>query len=60
MADKTLKLTLIKSPVSSKPQHRATLAALGLRKLHQTVEQKDNNAIRGMIQVVRHMVKVEE
>lgn len=58
--EKTLKITLIKSPVASKPQHKATLEALGLRKMHQTVEQKDNAAMRGMIQVVRHMVKVEE
>ncbi len=59
MAD-TLKITLTKSPVASKPQHKATLVALGLRKIGQTVEQKDNAAIRGMIQTVRHMVKVEE
>lgn len=60
MAEKTLKITLTKSSVASKPQHKATLTALGLRKIGQTVEKKDNAATRGMIQAVRHMVKVEE
>ena len=61
MADnKTVKITLTKSPVSSKPQHKATLTALGLKKIGQTVEKQDNAATRGMIQAVRHMVKVED
>ena len=55
-----LKITLVRSPIGSKPKHKATVAALGLRKLHATVEQKDNPAIRGMIHRVRHLVKVEE
>lgn len=61
MADnKMLKITLVKSPIGAIPKQRATVAAMGLRKLHQTVEMPDNGATRGMIQKVRHLVKVEE
>ena len=55
-----LKITLVKSPISSIPKHKATVAALGLRKVGQTVEQPDNPAIRGQIFAVKHMLKVEE
>ena len=55
-----LKVTLIKSPIASLPKHKATVAALGLHKLGQTVEKPDNPAIRGQIFAVQHMVKVEE
>ena len=59
MADK-LKITLVKSPIGAIPKQRATVEALGLRKLNKTVEMPDNAAVRGMIQRVRHLVKVEE
>lgn len=59
MADK-LKITLVKSPIGAIPKQRATVAALGLNKLHKTVEMPDNDAIRGMIWHVKHLVKVEE
>ncbi len=59
MADK-LRITLVKSPIGAIPKHRKTVAALGLRKMHKTVEMPDNAAIRGMVQQVRHLVKVEE
>lgn len=59
MADK-LKITLVKSPIGAVPKHRATVLALGLKKLHKTVEMPDNAAVRGMIASVRHLVKVEE
>lgn len=59
MADK-LRITLVKSPIGAIPKQRATVAALGLKKLHKTVEMPDNDAIRGMIWHVRHLVKVEE
>ena len=42
------------------PKNRKTVEALGLRKLNKTVEMPDNAAVRGMIQQVRHLVKVEE
>jgi len=60
MADKKLKITLIKSTIGAVPKNRKTVEALGLNKLHKTVEMPDNDAVRGMIQRVRHLVKVEE
>lgn len=60
MAEKMLKITLVKSTISEKPKHRANCAALGLTKLNKTVTQKDNAAIRGMIAKINHLVKVEE
>ena len=60
MADKKLKITLVKSPIAAIPKQRATVQALGLRKIRQSVELPDNGATRGMIQRVRHLVKVEE
>ena len=59
MADKTLKITLVKSPIGAIPKQRATIEAMGLKKLHQTVELPDNVATKGMIQRVNHLVKVE-
>ena len=59
-AAKTLKITLVKSTIGQIPKTRATIEAMGLRKLHQTVELPDNGATRGQMQKVRHMVKVEE
>ena len=59
MADK-LKITLVKSPIGAIPKQRATVEALGLKKVNKTVEMPDNAAVRGMIQRVRHLVKVEE
>ena len=59
MADK-VKVTLVKSTIGAIPKHRKTVEALGLKKLNKTVEMPDNAATRGMIQQVRHLVKVEE
>ena len=59
MADK-LKITLVKSTIGAIPKHKKTVAALGLKKVNKTVEMPDNAAVRGMIQQVRHLVKVEE
>jgi len=55
-----LKITLVKSPIGAIPKQRATVKALGLHKMHQTVELPDNDATKGMIWHVRHLVKVEE
>ena len=60
MANKTIKVTLVKSPIGAIPKHRATVAALGLKKLNKTVELPDNDATRGMVKQVSHLVKVEE
>ena len=59
MADK-LKVTLVKSPIGAVPKHRKTVEAMGLTKMHKTVELPDNPATRGQIKQVEYMVKVEE
>ena len=59
MAEK-LKITLVKSPIGAIPKQKATVEALGLKKLNKTVKMPDNEAVRGMIWHVRHLVKVEE
>jgi len=55
-----LKITLTKSTIGAIPKHRATVEALGLKKLNATVELPDNAATRGMVAQVKHLVKVEE
>ena len=60
MAEKKLRITLVKSPIGAVPKNKKTVEALGLRKLNKTVEMPDNEAVRGMIRQVRHLVKVEE
>ena len=57
---KTLKVTLVQSTIGAVPKNKATVEALGLNKLHKTVELPDNEATRGMIRKVNHLVKVEE
>jgi len=60
MADKNLKITLVKSPIGAVPKHKLTLEAMGLTKLHKTVVLPDNAATRGQIRQVEYMLKVEE
>lgn len=55
-----LKITLVKSTIGAIPKHKKTVEALGLKKLNKTVEMPDNDAVRGMIWQVKHLVKVEE
>ncbi len=55
-----LKIKLSKSPIGTKPNQRKTLIALGLTKREQVVEKQDTPQIRGMINVVKHLVTVEE
>ena len=57
---KTIRVTLVRSPIGYTKDQKATVKALGLRRMNQTVEQKDNPAVRGMIQKVIHLLKVEE
>ena len=59
MADK-VKVTLVKSPIGAIPKHRATVAALGLKKLNKSVELPNNAATMVMVKQVQHLVKVEE
>lgn len=56
----TLKVTLTRSVIGRPEVQRKVVQALGLKKIHQTVEHKDNAAIRGMINKVSHLVTVEE
>ena len=56
----TLKITQVKSTIGSKPKHRGTIRALGLKRINHTVEQPDRPEIRGMLARVRHLVVVEE
>lgn len=60
MAEKTVKVTQTRSAIGRLPKHKATLRCLGLRHIGHTVEVVDNPAIRGMINKVYYMVKVEE
>ena len=59
-AKKTLRLTQVKSSIGYKKDQAATLKALGLGKIGSTVEQVDNDAIRGMIFKVKHLVEIVE
>ncbi len=58
--NKTIRVTYVKSAIGYNKEQKRTIAALGLRKLGQTVEQPDTPAIRGMILRVNHLVTVEE
>ena len=55
----TLRITYRKSAIGCPKDQRATLIALGLRKLHQTVEHEASPAVRGMVFKVRHLVSVD-
>ena len=55
-----LKITLVQSTIGAVPKNKKTVEALGLKKIGASVERPDNKAVRGMIQQVRHLVKVEE
>jgi large subunit ribosomal protein L30 len=60
MADKQLKITLVKSKYGRKKGHLACIQGLGLRKIRHTVEREDTPAVRGMIAKVSYLLKVEE
>ena len=57
---KQIKITLVRSTIGARPNQRKTIEALGLKKINQSKVQPDNEAIRGMIFTVKHLVKVEE
>ena len=60
MSEKTLKVKLVRSPYGHKPNQVKTLKALGLTKVSQVVTKTDNEAVRGMIETVKHLVEVVE
>jgi large subunit ribosomal protein L30 len=57
---KTLRVTLVRSPIGFTKDQKATVKALGLRRMHQTVEHKDTPALRGMVNKIIHLLKIEE
>jgi large subunit ribosomal protein L30 len=57
---KLLRITLVRSPIGFPLRQKRTVRALGLRRMHQTVEQPDNPAVRGMVASIPHLVHVEE
>ena len=56
----TLKITLVRSTIGRPADQGRTVASLGLRRLHATVERPDTPSIRGMVYKIRHLVSVEE
>ncbi len=56
---KTVKVTLVKSPIGTLPKHKLCLQGLGLRRMHQSVEVEDTPAVRGMINKVNYMLAIE-
>ncbi len=56
---KKIRVTLVKSPVNRRADHRATVRGLGLRRMHQTVELEDTPQVRGMINRVNYLVRLE-
>jgi len=57
---KLIRVTLVRSPIGYRSDQKRTVLALGLRRLHQTVEHKDTPALRGMMSKVIHLLKIEE
>ena len=57
---KTIKVTLVYSPIGCPKPQKATVRALGLHRLHQTVVHQDTPAVRGMLAKVVHLIRVEE
>lgn len=57
---KKIRITLIRSSLGYSPRHRATVRALGLKRMHQTVELNDTPTLRGMLYKVAQLVRVEE
>ena len=55
-----VRITLVKSPIGYSKRQKATVQALGLHRMHQTVEQVDSGTLRGMLAKVSHLVKIEE
>ena len=58
--EKTVFVTLVRSPIGYTKDQKQTVLALGLRRMHQTIEHKDTPAVRGMIRKIIHLVQVEE
>ncbi len=59
-ADKIIRITLRKSPIGYSERQKSTVKALGLKRMHQTVEHVDTPVMRGMVAKIAHLVEVEE
>lgn len=59
-AGKVLRVKLVKSPIGYTKDQKATIRALGLRRMNQTVEHTDSLAVRGMLNKIIHLIKIEE
>lgn len=57
---KTIKVTQVRSLIGTRPEHRASVRGLGLRRINHTVELADSPAIRGMINKVSYLVRCED
>ena len=58
--ERTVLVTLVRSPIGYTKDQKATALALGLRRMHQTIEHRDTPSLRGMINKISHLVQVEE
>ena len=59
-SNSTIRITLVRSPIHRTAAHKACVAGLGLRRMHHTVEVEDTPAVRGMIDKVSYLLKIEE
>jgi len=59
MAKKTVKITLVRSPIGTLPKHKLCLKGLGLRRIRQSVEVEDTPVVRGMINKINYMLAVD-
>jgi large subunit ribosomal protein L30 len=59
-SEKNIRITLVRSPIGFSKRHKATVRALGLHRMHQTVEHVDSPSLRGMLYKVSRLVVVEE
>ena len=57
---KTIRVTLVRSAIGYDKDQKATVKALGFHRLHQTIEHKDTPALRGMLNKIIHLLKIEE
>lgn len=56
----TIKVTLVRSPIGAQPKHRECVRGLGLKRMNHTVELEDTPAVRGMVNKINYMVRVED
>ena len=57
--EKILLITLVKSPIGYSKRHKGTIRALGIRRMHQTVQHVDSPTLQGMLAKVNHLVRIE-